>query len=60
MPLAAHSTLLSVPVPPGAKEVRFEFRSDAYRLGRLLTVLSALIVAGLLVAPRLGRAKDGG
>jgi hypothetical protein len=59
-PLAAHSTLLSVVVPPGAKEVRFEFRSDAYRLGRLLTLLSALIVAGMLVAPRLGRAKEGG
>jgi hypothetical protein len=40
--------------------VRFEVRSDAYRLGRLLTLLSAVIVAGLLVAPRLGRAKDGG
>jgi hypothetical protein len=60
VPLAAHSTLLSVPIPPGAKEVRFEVRSDAYRLGRLLTLLSAVIVAGLLVAPRLGRAKDGG
>ena len=60
VPLAAHSTLLSVPIPPGAKEVRFEVRSDAYRLGRLLTLLSAVIVAGLVVAPRLRRAKDGG
>jgi hypothetical protein len=61
VPLAAHSTLLSVPIPPGAKEVRFEVRSDAYRLGRLLTLLSAVMVAGLLVAPRLAarRAADG-
>jgi hypothetical protein len=61
VPLAAHSTLLSVPIPPGAKEVRFEVRSDAYRLGRLLTLLSALIVVGLLVAPRLTarRTADG-
>jgi hypothetical protein len=57
-PLPAQATLLSVPVPPGAKEVRFEFRSDAYRRGRMLTLLSALIVAGLLVAPRVtGRRK---
>jgi len=47
-----------VPIPPGAKEVRLEFRSDAYRRGRLLTLLSALLVAGLLVAPRIaGRRK---
>jgi hypothetical protein len=61
VPLAAHSTLLSVPIPPGAKEVRFEVRSDAYRLGRLLTLLSALVVVGLLVAPRLTarRTADG-
>jgi hypothetical protein len=61
VPLAAHSTLLSVPIPPGAKDVRFEVRSDAYRLGRLLTLLSAVIVAGLLVAPRLAarRTADG-
>jgi hypothetical protein len=58
--LPAHGSMLSVPIPPGSREVDFEFRSDAYRLGRLLTLLSALIVAGLLVAPRLGRAKDGG
>jgi hypothetical protein len=61
VPLAAHSTLLSVPIPPGAKDVRFEVRSDAYRLGRLLTLLSAVIVVGLLVAPRLAarRTADG-
>ena len=61
VPLAAHSTLLSVPIPAGAEEVRFEVRSDAYRLGRLLTLLSAALVAGLMVAPRLAarRAADG-
>ncbi len=59
--LPAHSTLLSVAVPAGAREVRFEYRSDAYRTGRLITLMSLLVVAGLFVAPRIGmgRKPDG-
>jgi len=59
--LRAQHTLLSVVVPPGAKAVTFEFRSREYQRGRLITLLSLLVVLGLLVGPRLLRrsATDG-
>jgi len=53
--LRAQHTLLSVVVPPGAKEVRFEFRSPDYRRGMLITLAALLGVAVLLIAPRLLR-----
>jgi hypothetical protein len=42
-------------VPPGAKAVRFEFRSPDYRRGMLITLAALLGVAVLLIAPRLRR-----
>lgn len=59
--LRAQHTLLSAVVPPGAKEVTFEFRSREYERGRLITLLSLLAVLGLLLGPRLRRrsAADG-
>ncbi len=39
--------LLSVVVPPGGKVVELEYRSAAYRKGRLISLLSLLGVAGL-------------
>ncbi len=50
--LRAQNTLLSVEVPPGAREVTFEFRSREYEKGRLISVLSLAVIAGLLVIPR--------
>lgn len=53
--LPAHGTLLSVPVGAGARQVVLEYRSDAYRRGRLITLLSALGVAGLFAVSRVRR-----
>ena len=44
-------TLLTVPLTPGAEHVRLEFRSDAYRTGRLITWISLLVALTALVAP---------
>jgi hypothetical protein len=53
--LRAQHTLLSVVVPPGAKQVGCEVRSPEYARGRLITLLSLAIVAGVFVVPRLRR-----
>jgi hypothetical protein len=53
--LRAQHTLLSVVVPPGAKGVAFEFRSPEYVRGRLITLLSLGIVAGVFLVPRFRR-----
>ena len=59
--LRAQHTLLSVEVPPGAREVAFVFRSRAYERGRLIALLSLVLIGVLIVVPRLsGRnAADG-
>lgn len=55
--LRAQHTLLSVMVPPGAKEVTFEFRSLEYERGRLISLLSLAAVAGLFIVPRVRRKR---
>ncbi len=51
---------LSVVLPPGAKEVRFDFHSADYRRGQLVTGLALLVVAALLSTPLwLGRRTIG-
>jgi uncharacterized membrane protein YfhO len=42
---------LSVILPSGAREVRLEFGSPAYRRGQTVTLFSLLLTAGLLVGP---------
>jgi hypothetical protein len=44
-------TLLSVPLPPGAKEVRLWFASSTYGKGKLVTALALLVALGLCAAP---------
>jgi hypothetical protein len=51
--LRGDHTLITVPVPPGAHEVRLVFASDAYRLGRWITWLSLLLIVGLLAWPAI-------
>jgi len=46
----ADNTFLSVVLPPGAKEVRFEFVDPAYRTGRLVTIAALLATVGLLAS----------
>ncbi|HLB55179.1 MAG TPA: hypothetical protein VJK71_08725, partial [Gemmatimonadales bacterium] len=49
--LRGQYALLSVVLPPGAREVVLEFRSSAYRTGRLLSLVSLLGIAGLFAVP---------
>jgi hypothetical protein len=55
--LRAQHTLLSVAIPPGAKEVAFEFRSPEYARGRLITLVSLAIVSGVFLVPRLRKRR---
>jgi hypothetical protein len=50
-------TLITVPVPPGAREVTLEFASAEYRTGRWITWLALLIIAGLLAWPVVQRRR---
>lgn len=48
--IRADNALLSVVVPPGAREVSFRFDSAGYRKGRMLTVISLLLAAAAIAA----------
>lgn len=53
-PAAVHRAdhaLLSVVLPPGAREVELSFTSDEYRLGRLITLIAVVATVALLVIP---------
>jgi hypothetical protein len=53
-PAAVHRadyTLLSVVLPPGAREVRLWFASSSYPLGKVVTTLALLITLGLYAVP---------
>jgi len=53
-PAAVHRadyTLLSVVLPPGAREVRLWFASRSYPLGKVVTALALLITLGLYAVP---------
>lgn len=52
--------MLSVALPPGAREVRLRFDMDAYRQGRLITVVSLLGALGFVGAGWMrSRRRDG-
>jgi hypothetical protein len=55
--LRGQASLLSVRLPPGAKEARFEYDSAAYRRGRLVSLASALGILLLLGRPLAGRGR---
>jgi len=55
--LRGDHTLLTVPILPGAREVKLVFASEAYRLGRWITWLALLLIAGLLVWPAIQRKR---
>jgi hypothetical protein len=50
--LRAHHTLLSVVVPPGAKEVSFQFVSREYARGKMISILAVAAALGLIIVPR--------
>lgn len=49
----ADGALLSVELPPGAKEVSLLFDVHAYHVGKLVSLAALLLTAGLLVSDRL-------
>jgi hypothetical protein len=49
--LRADHTLLSVALPPGARDVRFHFASATYARGRVVTLLALLVAAALCGVP---------
>ena len=49
--LRADNALLSVELPPGAREVTFAFSSPSYRVGKLVTLIASLIALALLIVP---------
>jgi uncharacterized membrane protein YfhO len=56
----ANLAMLSVAIPPGAREITLRFDMDAYRQGKLLTLVSVLGVLGLVGAGWWrGRRRDG-
>ena len=58
--LRAQHTLLSVLVPPGAREVALEFRSAEFSRGKLITLLALGTALALLLVPRFRRrVRDG-
>ena len=47
----ANHTLISVDVPPGAKEVRLWFESATYARGKVISVISLLMAAAMMFVP---------
>lgn len=53
-PAAVHRadhTLLSVVLPPGAREVTLKFESETYARGKLVSLAALLMAVGMIVAP---------
>ena len=53
-------SLITVPLSAGAREVTLDYRSPAYERGRLITLLSLVVVTGLLAGPAVYRRMRGG
>ncbi|HKA60395.1 MAG TPA: YfhO family protein [Gemmatimonadales bacterium] len=53
--LRGNWTLITVPVPAGAKRVELAFSSPSYRRGEFLTLLSLIVVLGAVVGPTVTR-----
>jgi len=50
--------LLSVVLPPGAREVTLHFASSAYARGKLVTLAAVLVTLALLAAPYWPRRRS--
>lgn len=53
--LRGDHALITVPLPPGAREVVLEFRDPQYGLGKGITAVSVLLAAGLVLVPAIRR-----
>jgi hypothetical protein len=52
--------LLTVVLPPGAREVNLVFHDDGYTMGKVVTAISALLTLGLVLVPAIRRRKGAG
>jgi hypothetical protein len=52
-------TLITVPVPAGAKAVELTFSSRAFRWGKVITWVSLILVLGAGVGPAALRSRGG-
>ena len=50
-----NQAMLSVVLPPSAKQVQFEFTSPSYRTGKLVTLVATLAALALIVVPAVRR-----
>ncbi len=53
-PAAVHradQTLLSVVLPPGAREVSLRFESQTYARGKIVSLAALLLAIGMILAP---------
>jgi hypothetical protein len=57
--LRGQRTLITVPVKQGAHEVKLQFASAAYGKGKMITLVSLLLIAGWLVLPMVQRRRGG-
>ena len=57
--LRAQHTLLSLVIPPGAREVTLEFRSPEYDRGKLISLLAIGLALAMIVLSRLRRRPAG-
>jgi hypothetical protein len=55
--LRGDGTLITVPVPAGARAVELRYEGRAYARGRVVTVISLIVVACALVIPNLIRRR---
>jgi hypothetical protein len=53
----ADHSLLSVVLPPGAREVKLVFDSPTYARGKLISLVALLVAAGMMVGPLTLRRK---
>jgi hypothetical protein len=57
--LRANVAQMAVPLPGGAQGIQLTFVSPSYERGKLITLLSLVAVAALVVVPRFRRRPDG-
>jgi uncharacterized membrane protein YfhO len=55
--LRGDGTLITVPVPAGAREVSLRYEGRAYARGRLITIASLIVVALGMALPLLHRRR---
>jgi uncharacterized membrane protein YfhO len=56
--LRAQYALMAVPVPAGARSVDLVYRSAAYRIGRVVTLVTIVTVLALMAGDRLRRRRE--